>query len=145
MPTRKPSARKASKRSADVDCQPLKVDATTTGMWVEALHSFITEQQVEQGCILVKKAECLLDPPASVLDGLRDREERLASWPLVCGGGVTVLTLRDETASGGRIVSVSDGFKATCRWSTRRTWFPGQSRLKLQGCGPAGGASGGNP
>ena len=127
------------------ECPPLKVDAATAGIWAEALQTFISGQQVEQACVLVKKADCLLDPPPAVLDRLREREPRLAAWPLTCGAGVTVLTLRDESTSEGRGITVSDGFKVTCRFSTRRTWLPGQSRVKLEGCGPATGAAAGRP
>jgi hypothetical protein len=127
------------------DCPPLKVDAATASIWAEALHTFISGQQIEQACILIKRADCLQDPPATVLDRLRDREERLASWPFACGAGVTVLTLRDEQGSEGRSITVSDGFKVTCRFGTRRTWLPGQSRVKLEGCGPARGAGAANP
>ncbi len=133
------------KAPAALDCPPLKVDAATAAIWAEALHTFISGQQVEQACVLVKRADCLQDPPATVLDRLREREERLATWPFACGAGVTVLTLRDERGSEGRSVTVSDGFRVTCRWSTRRTWLPGQSRVKLEGCGPASGAAAGNP
>ena len=116
------------------DCQPLKIDRPTSRIWVEALQTFIVERQVENGCVLVRRDECYQDPPASVLDGLRKREDSVESWSFVCGAGVTVLTLRDEVESGNRVISVSDGFNTTCRWSIRRTWLPGQSNLKPEGC-----------
>jgi hypothetical protein len=117
------------------DCLPLKIDRATSETWTEALRAFIVQRQVERGCVLVRKDECYQDPPASVLDGLRKLEDRLKSWSFLCGDGVTVLTLRDEVESGRRVISVSDGFNVTCRWSIRRTWFPGQSRVKAEGCG----------
>ncbi len=127
----------ADHERAGDECRPLEVDDTTTQLWVEALHAFIVRQRVRQGCILVRSDECYRDPPPEVLDGLRDRELRLESWPFLCGEGVTVLTLKDEGESDERTISVGDGFKVTCRWKIRRRWFPWQGRLRAEGCSAA--------
>jgi hypothetical protein len=110
------------------------VDKYTTGLWVEALSSFIERRQIADACILVRTTDCIQDPPPEVLDGLRKKVPNGASWSFRCQPGVAVLTLRDGTKDGERTISVSDGFEMSCSWRFRRRWHPWQTQLKLVGC-----------
>lgn len=126
----------APEKPRAVTCPPVAIDDATARVWVDALQDFIALEQIKQGCILVRDGECIQDPPASVLDGLRERVPATRSWTFRCGEGVTVLSVKDELAER-KTITVSDGFGMTCRWSVRRTWYPGQGRMKSEGCVPA--------
>ena len=116
------------------DCEPVVIDDSTASLWAEVLVRFIQPQQIPDACVLIRTQECYQDPPAAVLDRLREKDQRLRSFSFKCQTGVATISLRDEQGSGGRIITVGDGFEVSCTWKVRRRWFPWQARLKAVGC-----------
>jgi hypothetical protein len=116
------------------ECGPVVIDDYTASLWAEALVRFIQPQQIPDACVLIRTQECYQDPPAAVLDRLREKDQRLRAFSFRCQTGVATISLRDEQGSGGRIITVGDGFKVECTWKVRRRWFPWQERLKAVGC-----------
>jgi len=120
--------------AAEGECGPVEIDDSTASLWAEALVRFIQPQQISDACVLIRTEECYQDPPAAVLDRLREKDSRLRSWSFRCQTGVPTISLRDERGSGGRTITVGDGFEVSCTWKVRRRWFPWQARLKAVGC-----------
>jgi hypothetical protein len=116
------------------DCVPVEIDASTESLWAEVLVRFIQPQQIPDACVLIRTQECYQDPPAAVLDRLREKDQRLRAFSFRCQTGVPTISLQDERGSGGRTITVGDGFKVSCTWKVRRRWFPWQARLKAVGC-----------
>jgi len=121
-------------KAAAGDCGPVEIDDYTASLWAEALFRFIQPQQTPDACVLIKTQECYQDPPAAVLDRIREKDSRLRSWSFRCHSEVPTISLRDERGSGGRTITVGDGFRVECTWKVRRRWFPWQARLKAVGC-----------